>query len=71
MTVDGDAGRTAQGIAGHELVLRSSVGSFLAVAVLDVVVAWALYLLLRPANPGIALLAAWLGWPMPPSSRLP
>ena len=35
-------------------------GRLLVVAVLDVVVAWALYAVLRPVSRGIALLAAWL-----------
>ena len=35
-------------------------GRLLVVAVLDVMVAWALYAVLRPVNRGIALLAAWL-----------
>jgi Domain of unknown function (DUF4386) len=41
LSVAGDAAKTAQNIAGHELLYRLSVGSFLVVAVLDVVVAWA------------------------------
>jgi hypothetical protein len=60
LVVDGDAGTTATNIAGHALLYRLSVGGFFIVAVLDVVVAWALYLLLRPVNRGVALLAAWL-----------
>jgi hypothetical protein len=60
LLADEDAAKTSQNIAGHELLYRLSVGSFLLVAVLDVVVAWALYLVLRPANRPVALLAGWL-----------
>ncbi len=55
-----DAARTAANIADHELVFRALTGGFLVVAVLDVVVAWALYHLLAPAGRPLAQLAAWL-----------
>ena len=32
---------------------------FLVVAILDVIAAWALYILLAPVNQGFSLLAAW------------
>jgi hypothetical protein len=60
LVAEGDATATARNIVEHELRFRMLVGGFLVVAVLDVVVAWALYAFLRPVNRGIALLAAWL-----------
>jgi hypothetical protein len=60
LVVEGDATATAGNIVEHELRFRMIVGGFLVVAVLDVVVAWALYVFLRPVDRSIALLAAWL-----------
>ena len=46
--------------------IRASIGQFrlagcllLMVVILDLIVAWALYLLLKPVNPGLSLLTAW------------
>lgn len=55
----GDAAKTARNIVDHELLFRAIICGLLIVAILDVVVAWALYVLLRPVNRSIALLAAW------------
>lgn len=60
LIVEGDATATARNIAGHEPLVRRITGGFLIVAALDVLVAWALYVLLRPVSPSIAVLAAWL-----------
>ena len=60
LVVKADAAKTARNTADHELLFRISACSFVIVAVLDVVVAWALYAVLRPVNRSIALLAAWL-----------
>lgn len=59
LIVSEDAATTARNIADHELLLRGIICGFLIVAVLDVVVAWALYVLLRPVNRSVALLSAW------------
>lgn len=60
LVVPGDAARTAIGIAGHEQQFRLVVTGLLAVAVLDVVVAWGLYLFLAQVSRSVALLGAWL-----------
>lgn len=54
-----DAATTARNIADNELLFRAVIGGFLIVVVLDVVVAWALYVFLEPAGRSLALLAAW------------
>jgi hypothetical protein len=59
LVVSGDATKTARNIVDHELLFRTIICGFLIVAVLDVVVAWALYVFLSPANRSIALLSAW------------
>lgn len=60
LVVDGDAAATARAIAGHQLLFRGVTCGFLIVAGLDVVVAWALYVLLKPVNRSVALISAWL-----------
>ncbi|HXA61879.1 MAG TPA: DUF4386 domain-containing protein [Streptosporangiaceae bacterium] len=60
MLVVQDPARTARNIAEHEAAFRALTCGFLVVAVLDVLVAWALYELLAPVNKSLALLAAWL-----------
>jgi hypothetical protein len=50
LVVSGDAAKTARDIVDHELLFRAITCGFLIVAVLDVVVAWALYVFLRPVN---------------------
>lgn len=59
LVVSADAAKTARNIVDHELLFRTIICGFLIVAVLDVVVAWALYVFLRPVNRSIALLSAW------------
>lgn len=54
-----DPALTADNIAANELVFRLGIFSFIIVLILDVIVAWALYFLLKPVNKTLALLAAW------------
>jgi len=44
----------------NEVLFRSGIASWLIVFLADVVVAWALYVLLVPVNKSLSLLAAWL-----------
>jgi hypothetical protein len=60
LVVTGDAAATAHDVAAHATLLRLSAYGLTLAPVLDVVVAWALYLFLRPVAPGAALLTAWL-----------
>jgi hypothetical protein len=57
--VPGDAAATAQNILANELQFRLAIISFLVVIVLDVIVAWGLYVFFRPVNRTLSLLAAW------------
>ena len=59
LVVAGDATTTANNILASMGLFRFGIFIFLIVAILDVVVAWALYVLLRPANPSLSLLTAW------------
>ncbi len=60
LIVPGDAETTAKNILSNELLFRIAVCSYLIVAILDVIVAWALYVFLRPVNKSLSLLTAWL-----------
>jgi hypothetical protein len=60
LIVDGDAEKTAHNIAASQGSFIVAVGSFLLVAVLDVVVALALYVVFKPVNRPVSALAALL-----------
>jgi hypothetical protein len=55
-----DATTTAHDILASEETFRLVVAAFVVVAVLDAVVAWALYAFFTPVNRELALLAGWL-----------
>lgn len=46
-------------VAGSPGQVRVGVSAFLVIVVLDVVIAWALHLVLRRVDPGVSLAAAW------------
>lgn len=60
LVVPTDAAATINNIIASEGLFRIGIAAFLIVTMLDVVVAWALYVLLRPVNPALALLVGWL-----------
>jgi hypothetical protein len=55
----GDAASTFANIADAQGLIRLAIVAFLGAFALDVVVAWALYHVFRPAGDAIAALAAW------------
>ena len=55
-----DAALTAQNILNSMGAFRTAIFLLFTVAILDIVVAWALYILLVPANKKLSALAAWL-----------
>jgi hypothetical protein len=55
-----DAALTAQNILSSMGAFRTCILLLFIVAVLDIVVAWALYIVLVPANKNLSALAAWL-----------
>ncbi len=59
LIVPGDTALTTNNIIASQGLFRIGIFSFLAVAILDVIVAWGLYILLEPVNKYIALLTAW------------
>ena len=60
LIVPADAAATTNNIVASAGLFRAGIAAFLIVAILDVVVAWGLYVILRPANESLALLVAWL-----------
>jgi len=60
LIVPADAAATTNNILASAGLFRAGIAAFLIVAILDVVVAWGLYVILRPANESLALLVAWL-----------
>jgi len=59
LVVSGDTKTTAENIMGSSGSFRMGILFFVVVAVLDVVVALALYVLLKPVNKILSSLAAW------------
>ncbi|MEA2077560.1 MAG: DUF4386 domain-containing protein [Candidatus Marinimicrobia bacterium] len=57
--VSGDAAKTVNNILANEGIFRLGICSLIIVAILDVLVAWALYILLKPVNKSLSLLTAW------------
>ncbi len=53
----GDAAATAQNLAVHGTLYRIGIANNVVTFALDVVLIWALYVLLKPVNQGLALLA--------------
>jgi hypothetical protein len=60
LVVPGDATETFNNIAASQGLFRNGIVAFLIVIVLDIVVAWALFVLLAPVNRSLAILTAWL-----------
>lgn len=58
--VSGDAAETFNNIEASQGLFRSGIAGFLVVIILDILVAWALYVLLAPVNRSLAILTAWL-----------
>ena len=50
LIVPGDAAKTANNIVGNDLLFRIGILSFIIMVVFDVVLAWALYVLLKPVS---------------------
>jgi len=58
LLVPGNAAETARNIIAHQTQLRIAVTCFLAYSVIVVVLLTALYVVLKPVNPGLALVGA-------------
>jgi hypothetical protein len=59
LIVPGDAATTANNFMANEFQFRIGICSFVIVIILDVLVAWGLYVFLKPVKKSLSLLAAW------------
>jgi len=59
LIVSGDIAQTVHNLRDHSLLFVIAGFAYLGTFTLDVLVAWALYILLRPANGPLSLLVAW------------
>ncbi|WP_062299169.1 DUF4386 domain-containing protein [Demequina maris] len=55
-----DPAATMTAIADHEGTFRLGIAAFVTIAIIDIGIAWALHVLLRPTGEQRSLLAAWL-----------
>jgi hypothetical protein len=55
-----DAAKTTQNIVDHPVLFLSGIMAMMITFVYDIVLAWACYIFLRPVNPLLSLLAAWI-----------
>lgn len=60
LIVQNDACKTFSNISASEGLFRLAILFFLIVAILDIIVAWALYVFLKPVNKSLSLLTAWV-----------
>lgn len=59
LVVSGDLVRTSANLAAHPRHLAAAILCYFLTFVLDILIAWALYLLLVPVHRSLSLLAAW------------
>ena len=59
LVVSGEIEKTVQNIQANGGLLVAGIFAFLITFILDVIVAWALYVLLAPVNRSLSLLTAW------------
>ena len=59
LIIAGDIERTSQNIAVHGTLFATAILCYFITYILDIVIAWALYILLAPVNRSLSLLAAW------------
>lgn len=55
-----DGVRTTQNLIAHPQLFLSGIFAMLVVFIYDVILAWCLYIFMRPVNPLLSLLGAWL-----------
>ena len=59
LLVAGNVQQTAQNIAAHGALFAAAILCYLVTLIFDVIIAWALYILLMPVNRAVSLLTAW------------
>ncbi len=59
LIVKGDAETTANNIAANEILFRSGMAGWIVVLIIDIIIAWALYIFLKPVSKSLSLITAW------------
>lgn len=59
LIIAGDAKATANNIITNEFLFRAGICSYVIVIILDILVAWILYVFLKPVNKNLSLLSGW------------
>jgi hypothetical protein len=59
LIVPGNAAATADNIKANEFLFRTGIFSFIIMVIFDIILAWALYVLLKPVNKNLSLLSGW------------
>jgi hypothetical protein len=59
LVLPGSIEQTVQNIAAHHTLFAVAMLCYLITFILDVIIAWALYVLLTPVNKSVSLLCAW------------
>jgi len=59
LVIPGNIEQTVQNIAAHGRLFVAAILCYLVTLILDIVIAWALYVLLVPVNSAVSLLTAW------------
>lgn len=59
LVVAGNAVETAKNIIANQMLFTSAIFAYLVTFICDLVVAWALYIFLKPVNQNLSLLTAW------------
>ena len=59
LIISGDAAKTVENILANQTLFTAAIFGYLLTFICDVVVAWAIYVLLRPVNEYLSLLTAW------------
>jgi hypothetical protein len=60
LVVPGNAAETARNIIANKTLFTAAIFGYLVTFICDVLVAWALYVLLKPVNENLSMLTAWL-----------
>ena len=59
LLVQGDASATLQNIVSQNNLFKAEIFGWLIVVIADIVVAWSIYIFLKPLNKNLSLLGAW------------
>ena len=62
LVVSGNAAETVKNIMDNKTLFISGLFGYLITFICDLVVAWALYVLLKPVSKNLSLLTAWFRW---------